>query len=315
MNSSVECNAASTGLERAEKETRIRIDRLRQGTVSYRRPHRGHRYGRRWLANKLEACLAGKSCHCPACPVCGWKQQQRRHLRLVELFAPFPVLFHVTLIHERYMCNVGELEQMSGLLQIKNTIRKQFQRKELSRGAVVAGCEPEYCPDLQKWVLHTHLLVGGLSRHELERLRGYYAGKSPTGSHRMRVQEVARTVADFERVFSYPFKWRTYIRNRIERPDGTTDRGPPRRPPAAIEDELLLFLASQTFETLTYTIGLGARGALWNGARVSRKPGVPATTGWTTYTPPVTADDSMVQHHQRKPTRNRDDVVTGYLAV
>ncbi|CAO3441971.1 hypothetical protein [Azospirillum argentinense] len=276
------------GPDAAERETRTRSRNLLIDTVLHLRAKRGRRFERLRAAKKLNACLEGSApCKSPACLKCTRQFQVTAYERLSAQFADHPPLHHVIIVHERYMIETGELDSARPELVI-NVVRQQFKRANLSHGWAVGSYEVEFRPDIRCWVPHTHLIVAGLTKKELMRLRRWNAGKTPTGSHRMEIKRVKDTPEDFARIFTYPFKWRTYCRDVISLPDKSKNRGKPYRPPKHIEDEHLLFLNAHKFENLVYTIGFGSRGAFWKGAKHSQLNGkaeTPPSTGWSTYTP------------------------------
>ncbi|MDW7629005.1 hypothetical protein [Azospirillum brasilense] len=276
------------GPDAAERETRTRSRNLLTDTAPHLQSKRGRKRERRRAAEKLNACLDGStSCKSPSCLKCTRQLQVTAYDRLSAQFADHPPLHHVTLVHDRYMVEAGELDGARPQ-RVINTVRQQFKRAALLHGKAVGSYEVEFRTDLRCWVPHTHLIVAGLNRKEIERLRRWYASQTTSGSHRMVVQEIENTPEDFAKAFTYPFKWRTYGRDVVLLPDGSKTRGRAYRLPKPIEDELLLFLNAHKFENLIYTINFGSRGAFWKASEHSQMSGkaeVPPSTGWSTYTP------------------------------
>jgi len=275
--------------ESALEETRSRVKSLELSS-------RAHtwKYTRRRIAKTLHACISGTVCSSPACMSCVRAYQERVYESLSQQFLTYESLYHVTLVHERYWVPVGNLVDWHPHT-IRNTIRQHFRRCDLPHVRAVGSIEVEYRPDQAKWVPHSHIVVSGASRPELNRLRKYYHGDTVSGSHRMVIQEVGQTDEDRARLFTYLFKSRTFVRDVLQC-DSQDRRYRSRayRPPASIHNEHLLFLFRHSFENLLLTIGIGARGCLFkNGSRVSPKRTSPPPIQlpelhqkpWSTYTP------------------------------
>jgi hypothetical protein len=233
-----------TSFPQACTERKARIATLRRG-------------GRmdRVLAAALERCLPDQRCGSPACPVCVRAWQRRVCTNMDQMFSGDTALHLVTLCHDRWLYVPCELAD-GGVERLKTTLRQQLKRYLPISAVAAGGIEVEYRSDLDCYMVHVHMLVGGASYAELRALRRVYSGRTVTGGTALRIDQVQQTPLDRARIFTYLFKWKTYMRDRQH-------GGRARRPPREVHNELLRFLAAHSFESLSFTYNLGGRGVLW----------------------------------------------------
>jgi hypothetical protein len=233
-----------TGFAQACTERKARIATLRRGDRADRA-----------LAAVLRRCNYYHRCGSPACPVCVRAWQKRVCTNMDRLFPENIALHLVTLCHDRWLYHPGDLAD-GGVERLKATLRQQLKRYLPVSAVAAGGIEVEYRPDLERHMVHVHMLVGGASYAALRELSRVYFGRTVTGGTALRIDRVQQGPLDRARVFTYLFKWKSYMRDRQH-------GGRARRPPKEVHNELLRFLAAHPFERLSFTYNLGGRGALW----------------------------------------------------
>ena len=233
-----------TGFLQACTERKARIATLDRGDRADRA-----------LAAVLRRCRRDNRCKSPACPVCVRAGQRRVSTNMDRLFPEDAALQLVTLCHDRWLYAPGELAD-GGVERLKTTLRQQLKRYLPVSAVAAGGIEVEYRSDLERYMVHVHMLVGGALYVELRELSCVYSGRTVTGGTALRIDQVQQAPLDRARIFTYLFKWKTYMRDRQH-------GGRARRPPREVHNELLRFLAVHSFERLSFTYNLGGRGALW----------------------------------------------------
>ena len=165
-----------TGFAQACTERKARIATL----------HRGDRADCA-LAAVLRRCRRDNRCGSPACPVCVRAWQQRVCTNMDRLFPEDAALHLVTLCHDRWLYQPGELAD-GGVERLKTTLRQQLKRYLPVSAVAAGGIEVEYRSDLDRYMVHVHMLVGGASYAELRELSRVYSGRTATGGTALRIE-------------------------------------------------------------------------------------------------------------------------------
>jgi hypothetical protein len=181
MDSIPYCFRDFTGFLQACTERKARVATLRRGNRADRA-----------LATVLRRCRRDKRCGSPACPVCVRAWQKCVSTNMDRLFPEDAALQLVTLCHDRWLYQPGELAD-GGVERLKTTLRQQLKRYLPGSAVAAGGIEVEYRSDLERYMVHVHMLVGGALYVELRELSRVYSGRTVTGGTALRIEPVRQT--------------------------------------------------------------------------------------------------------------------------